>query len=706
MTRWDPNMKNPSILLSLCCLAVALAGCGSEGVPGAPGGDGVPIDGESDSCLVPSAGCACDGDEPRECYVDRGSRGGDLLCGGGTRYCRDGSWSACEDIEDFTVAMSSGAITGPVSCSLCDPLCNVSTDRPDDGDLTTDNSDGVIYDPIGGGISIPPSTTTPATPTELVDTDGDGVADVADDCPMTPGSSDLFGCTSGTDGIYFELPFEGPAELEPCELSVNLNSVDVYFLMDTSGSMGGELSNLQSGLTSGTYITGCPGGIIGAMDCTIPDIQFGVGQHEDFATYPFGASSDFAFRHVQDITASPAAAQAAVNSLTLGNGYDVPESQGAALWAVATGNGLGGYVSARSGCPAGTFGYPCFREDAIPVIVLVTDAPFHNGSNGYFPYSGLGFTAPSWSQTLAALQAAGIRVIVIESANWSYASDRQLCLDDYWGVATASGAVDGAGDPFVYNINSDGTGLDGAVVTAIDDLANATRLDIVARAIDNPATAFDERQLVSSITAASYSPGGACNSISGDTFISCVPGTDVRFEIVFHNDVVMPALTAQVFDFWIRAYYDGTSLAAEKPVRIVVPPENSCVVAASTPTPCPRESGTYWRVHDASEGCEMPPERPVWGDFDWTATTPGDSYIEFAFRSADTEAALSGATAVRVTVPPGTPTVDVGALLNGAGIDPTMQFLEVRATLVNSLDHRFEPVITEMRLDYTCTTTE
>lgn len=702
MIRWDQNMKNLSILLSLCCLAVALAGCGTEGIDGAPIGEPLPIDGEADSCLVPSAGCPCDGEAPTECYVEHGATGGELECGAGTRYCRGGTWSACEDIDDFTIPRGSAAIIGPVACSLCDPLCNVSTDRPDDGDLTTDNSDGVVYDPIAGGISIPPS---PFEDPMLVDSDGDGVADVADDCPTRAGRRENFGCPSGSgDGIYFELPFNGPAELEPCELSVGLNSVDVYFLVDTTGSMGGELYNLQRGLTSGTYIAGCPGGIIGAMDCTIPDIQFGVGQAEDYPRRPFGVWYDEPYRHRQDITASAAAAQSAVNALRLGNGYDWPESQASALWSIATGNALGRYTPRRTGCPAGTWGYPCFREEAIPVIVLITDAPFHNGSNGY-NYSGLGFSAPSWGNTISALQAAGIRVIVIESANWSWSYRRQ-CLRDFDQLATNTGAIDGAGNPFVYNINSNGTGLDGAVVNAIDDLANATRLDIVARAIDNPSTAFDERQLVRSITAASYSPGGACNRTSGDRFIACVPGSDVRFEIVFHNDVVPPMGTPQVFDFWIRAYYDGTSLAAEKPVRIVVPPENPCIAAASGPMPCPRSFGEYWRVHDAAEGCAIPPERPVWGEFDWTASTPSDSYIEFTFRSADTEAGLSSATPVSVRVPPTSPTVDVGALLNSAGVSPTMRFLEARATLASSLDHEDEPVLREMRLDYTCTTTE
>ena len=254
-------------------LTLSVVSCGGETPSYAEGEGGwLPADGEA--CTSPSEGCPCTDEPPQACYVEQGARGGDLVCGAGTRTCEGGTWGACEHLETFTVAQGSALVIGPVACSLCDPNCNTSVDRPDDGDLTPGNSVDVIYDPGRGGVTLEDD---PFETPMLVDSDGDGVVDVADDCPTVAGDPRYFGCApSGEPGIYYELPFDGPAELEPCSLAVELNSVDVYFLVDTTGSMGGEIYNLRRGLTSGTYVPGCPGGIIGAMDCTIPDIQFGV----------------------------------------------------------------------------------------------------------------------------------------------------------------------------------------------------------------------------------------------------------------------------------------------------------------------------------------------------------------------------------------------------------------------------------------------
>ena len=52
-------------------------------------------------------------------------------------------------------------------------------------------------------------------------------------------------------------------------------------------------------------------------------------------------------------------------------------------------------IPPRIDCPAGTWGYPCFRDSAIPVVILFTDAMMHNGpDNNHYPYtaSKLGLT--------------------------------------------------------------------------------------------------------------------------------------------------------------------------------------------------------------------------------------------------------------------------------------------------------------------------
>ncbi len=553
------------------CVPVLLASCLEGGAP-APEGDWdfdpTPIDGDA-GCTA--EGCVCDpGSLPVECYEAPSAVDGNLVCGVGTQYCRGGAWSGCEHIETFHLEGMASLIEGPVECNPCDPDCSTSRDRPDDGDLTDDNSDNVEYDPARGGITIPPSSHgTPTSP----DRDRDGIPDIADDCPTVPGDPDYFGCPTGTGepGLFHELPFGGPTEIDPCVINVQVRTVDVYFLVDTTGSMGGEISNLRSGLTSGTLIAGCPGGVIGAIRCEIPDAWFGVGFHDDYPVTPYGGAAygDQVYRNLMDLEDNSGRAQTAVNSLSTHWGYDWPESQSQALYAVASGNGLGSYLAPRSGCPAGRFGYPCFRPDAIPVIVLFTDAPPHNGTWGSYNYSGtIGGLAASAVQMRNAIVSRGMKVISIESSGAN-----GTVMQDLRAVSYATGSVNAAGVPFIFSIPSNGSGLSTAIVDAVRELADYSRVDVSAVCIDNPATAgINECDFVSSIIARPWGPRGSCQSRSGARYNGCLPGTDTNFEIAFHNDVIMGMATSQVFNFDIRVLYNDSVVAGTKEVRIVVPP--------------------------------------------------------------------------------------------------------------------------------------
>ena len=318
------------------------------------------------------------------------------MCTSGARSCVDGEWTACNFIHEYEiVGQSTSLVTGPTRCNPCDPACAVSRDTPTTADLPG-RSEDVEYEPSAGGIRLAGGgTTMPMLP----DSDGDGIPDVADDCVGPGAFPDASGGCYGDTFFFHELPYGGPAEIDPLDINVQVRTADVYFLMDTTGSMGGEISNLQSGLTSGSYISGCGGGIIGAIRCTIPDAWFGVGFFDDYPISPFGSagSGDQVYRNRQNITASVSAAQTAVNGLSRHYGADGPESHTQALWAVATGGGLGGYLSPQSGCAAGRWGYPCFRDGTIPIVIMFTDAPFHNGPYGYDYY---GFGSGSGSVTL------------------------------------------------------------------------------------------------------------------------------------------------------------------------------------------------------------------------------------------------------------------------------------------------------------------
>lgn len=808
-------------------ISLALASCTTDGAPppGSGGGGAVTLAADAGSCALPDEGCACEaGSEPVTCFADPIPGPDGFICNEGARYCRNGAWGACETVRSYALDPSLAAlITGPSECNPCNPDCSISRDYPEGGDLGPGNSTGVDYDPGSGGIVIADPGITTST---LIDTDGDGVPDVADDFPTDPGRTGLEG------GFYHELPLGGPVEIDPLVFDIQVTTADVYFLMDTTGSMGGEINNLRASLASGTFLPGCGGGVIGAIRCTIPDAWFGVGFHDDYPISPYGGASsgDLVYRNTLDITTSVSAAQTAVNALRTHWGNDWAEGQSQALYAVASGNGLGPYLPARTGCPAGRWGYPCFRDGTIPIVVLFTDAPFHNGPQvgynyGAFGGGGGGVTLPAtttvnrevtnlgnisgtwrgytgrtcsrannwnvgcngvnardlvfqftwnggpiiislegsnynsvlsllnnpissqlacsdngvgddgylagnlaagtynvlvdgfwgscgdyrlsigvppappatagfpvtWAEAVGALNARDMRVITVESSGRN-----GNVMTDVNALANATGSVDSAGNPFVFSISSSGAGLGTAVVDAIVELANFSRFDVTAIAVDNPATAINETGFVQSISAVSY-PAGRCTGRSGATFFQCLPGTNVNYSVAFRNNFVMPTSVPQVFNFEIHVLLDGT-VQNIIPVRIVVPPE----------VPMLPESGSYWRDYDANVTCTIPPQRPDWGTFRWTGQTPSDTTIRFEFRTADTAAGLAAAPPATVTLPPepDAGSLDLGGLFDSTGRRNLRPHVRVTATLFASSDRSTSPILTGFELAYTCNDAE
>lgn len=839
------NMSWAVVRLLCVFLSLAwLASCGTDEIPQTiSGGGGGPIvqppggpgTGGSE-CLIPGPGCPCSSTgQVSTCYLPPVDTGyGGLECSKGTMTCSGGTWGSCTNVTASFFPTAGALITAPSSCNPCDPRCVSTSDTPTDTDLTPTNSDDVEYDPIDGGVKL--TVTGSGMSGTATDTDGDGYPDVADECP---GSADFRAPCDGdttNDGFFHVLPQGGPAEIDPLSLSARVRTADVYFLMDTTGSMGGEINNLQADLTSGSFIAGCPGGVIGAIQCTIPDAWFGVGRFDDYPVSPYGDAgwNDVIFENLLNITGSVADTQTAVNSLGLHFGSDSPEGNTQALWAVASGDGLDTFLSAQTGCAAGEWGYPCFRDGTIPIVVQFTDAPYHNGpdtslnysnanfnggvtlpatstwvtgndtsgsafnigtidgrwvsyrgdlcgaSNNFtgcaswagggdrvfrfdvattrdvtFTLSGTatvyptvslvdnavttilqcdawpsappnftrtltpgtyyvvvdnytwgcgdyqlsigeppvvagGFTPVTWAESVSELNNASVRVVTVQSCGGS-----SWCAQgepDANSLANATGAVNSLGSPYVFPIPNTGTGLSTAVVDAIVDIADFSRLDVSVQVVDDPSTAaVDERDFVQAITTSGWGPG-SCTGISGSTYTQCLPGTTVGFNITFQNDFLPPAATDQVFNFDVNVLGDGTFVLQTVPVRIVVPRE---LVQYET-------DGYYTRDYDASTVCEMPPQFPDWGSFEYTVDTPSDTQVRFEIRSAQTTAGLAAATPVYVTSPGGSNPVDVGGLLQAAGVPNGYPYLRVTATLQASTDQQQTPILEGFQLQYHC----
>ena len=123
-----------------------------------------------------------------------------------------------------------------------------------------------------------------------VDTDGDGFSDVAEialeriNCPDGEtgefcGCATQSGCGIPTDDFFLVLPFNGRPQEQDLDFATDIRVADVFFLTDTTGSMGGTIANVKSAVTT-------PGtGIIDRVVEVIPDAWFGGGKHDDF---PFG----------------------------------------------------------------------------------------------------------------------------------------------------------------------------------------------------------------------------------------------------------------------------------------------------------------------------------------------------------------------------------------------------------------------------------
>lgn len=155
--------------------------------------------------------------------------------------------------------------------------------------------------------------------------------------------------------------------------------VDVMFLCDNTGSMGGAITAVRNNASA--ILSNISG---------IGDVQFAVGSYRDEPIPPHGSPGDYPFRLESDLTGDAVAAQAAINMWTASGGYDWPESQLYALSHSATD------VS--------------WRENSTRIIVWFGDATGHDPSApGTPPEYGI-----TEIEAIAALNAENIVVQAID----------------------------------------------------------------------------------------------------------------------------------------------------------------------------------------------------------------------------------------------------------------------------------------------------
>ncbi|MEM9195076.1 MAG: hypothetical protein AAGF12_38245 [Myxococcota bacterium] len=319
-----------------------------------------------------------------------------------------------------------------------------------------------------------------------------------------------------------ELPPETDRILVDFTLPVSLAVIDLFFLIDATASMEDEIDNVREGLTDV---------VVPGVRRAIPDAAFGLSFLGEFPVEPHGPRDVRPYDLRVPITQDIPRVEGALEGVPEWGNFDEPEAQVEALYQVATGEGLPGrfmdILPPSIGCPSGGTGGVCFRNDSLPVVILITDAPFHNGPDGRNAYRGIP-EAHSYAEAVDALLDISVRVIGLGARDLGAESP----MPDLRRVASDTGAVREDGAPLAFDIGSRGNRVGSGIVDAVERLAQGLPLDVDAVAEDVIGDRIDARELIAEIVPRSADPRDGVVAIGETRFIGVTPGTEVTFEVV------------------------------------------------------------------------------------------------------------------------------------------------------------------------------
>lgn len=424
--------------------------------------------------------------------------------------------------------------------------------------------------------------------------------------------------SSKNPDFLFVLPFEDPNGEQSKKLTfeTGVQQLDVFFSMDATGSMGGEIANLAESLVTD---------VIPGVQSAVPDSQFGAGTVRDFPILGFGAASDQPFYLDAAITDSATLVSDAVEAMKASGGSDVPESNIEALYQIATGNGLSGPGATFVESNHAGIGGVEFRAGSLPVIVPITDAVSHSPketrcvNQSPVDYNdAINAVAATREATKAALDDICGRVITIASG--APQSEGDECHPRYDGedFANSTGAkvlpvvwsenrpatcaegqcctgLNGAGRepdadglcPLVFEIAANGSGLGESVVNGIKALVLYAPVDVVSEATGERAS-VEGKKLPDSKTSLDFLTEIRPDSwgdlpldglpdpvLTDDGFEGVTPGTTVTFEITAFNEFLPQINRPQVFRAKLAISADQCTLADfdEREILLVVPPK-------------------------------------------------------------------------------------------------------------------------------------
>jgi len=516
-------------------------------------------------------------------------------------------------------AMRVALVCGHVGNNCDGHLAEAADTVPNFRDLDSDN-DGLTDREEREGMTDPCSG----------DTDGDGVSDLIERAARSDPRNRASGPPS--NALYVVLPYYPPGRMGPIErreftFSTRIRQADVFFLIDNSSSMRPVIDNLRINLRSV---------IVPGIQRAIPDIQMGVGSFDSMPVPPQGCpgragpptshprcarptppttAGDYTLWIRQPITSDTLLVQRAFDTMrTIDEetmmefvGADEPECQTEAAFQVIEGAGSRGHendpaallsvrnandpngngwvpaVNVMRDCGArGTerFGWGCFNEGRVPIVVLASDARWYDGCAEGSPMTPGGI-GRNCADLVAAYNRRGALFIGIDVGDGIDGRTYRNAVI----VARMTRTLNAMGMPIVFGPGMGGiAGVAAAVVDAITTIAGQSRQDITTRVVADPmamglpagrTTAHFIRAVVP-VRGEPAMPTGF-DRMDATTFYNVSPTTRVTFRADFYNDFVEGGMSARLFTATIEVLGRGGTVVDTRPVFIVVPAQGGIV---------------------------------------------------------------------------------------------------------------------------------
>lgn len=402
--------------------------------------------------------------------------------------------------------------------------------------------------------------------------------------------------TGDSRDFFFIVPYEEDPtpKNDVLKFSTNIKQADVAFVMDTTGSMSSSINALKSALS---------GSLLAQLQAAIPNVGLAIVDHKDF-----GQGDPWGVNVRQTITTTLSLAQNAVNAMSATGGGDEPEAQVGAMYFALTGQANNGTPALAAHVPSapGAFGGVDFRAGSVPVVVLITDASWHDPSGNAsiaalksafastkakfvnIADSGFSLSGGPEGQANDLSDATSSNVSPAAFGSVPGCSAGQCCT----GLNGAGRAATGPGGTCRLNfLSSSGSGVSGGIVKAIEAIAVGSTFDVTATPSNDPKNpkGVDATKFIKALRAmdegnpANGCPAAPAKDSNGDgikdTFLAVKAGTPVCFEVIpAKNTIVPPELDPQFFKAFVDVIaVQGNLHLDTRGVTFMVPPKDAGV---------------------------------------------------------------------------------------------------------------------------------